>query len=38
MTVLVVGAAATWAMLGLIWMVQIIHYPMLVLYSEAEAA
>ena len=38
MTVLVVGAAATWAMLGLIWMVQIVHYPMLVLYSEAVPA
>ncbi len=33
MTVLVVGAAATWAMVGLIWMVQIVHYPMLAEYS-----
>jgi uncharacterized membrane protein len=28
-TVLVAGAAATWAMAGLIWMVQVVHYPML---------
>ena len=27
--VLVVGAAATWAMVGLIWIVQVVHYPML---------
>ncbi len=33
MTMLVVGAAATWAMVGLIWMVQIVHYPMLAEYS-----
>lgn len=29
MTVLVIGAAATWAMVGLIWVVQVVHYPML---------
>ncbi|MEO6653956.1 MAG: hypothetical protein ABIP17_15015 [Ilumatobacteraceae bacterium] len=27
--VLVAGAAATWAMVGLIWMVQVVHYPLL---------
>ena len=29
MAVLVIGVVATWAMVGLIWMVQIVHYPML---------
>ena len=33
MMVLVVSAAATWAMVGLIWMVQVVHYPMLATYS-----
>lgn len=33
MPVLVGGAAATWAMVGLIWMVQIVHYPMLARFS-----
>lgn len=33
MTTLVVGAAATWAMVGLIWMVQLVQYPMLATYS-----
>lgn len=28
MTVLAVHAAATWFMVGLIWMVQIVHYPL----------
>ena len=28
-TVLVVSTAATWGMVGLIWMVQVVHYPML---------
>ncbi|MGI9642283.1 MAG: hypothetical protein ACR2N9_05825, partial [Acidimicrobiia bacterium] len=37
-TVLVAGAAATWAMVGLIWLIQIVHYPMLVLYSEGVPA
>lgn len=27
--VLVIGTAATWAMVGLIWMVQVVHYPLL---------
>ena len=34
-TVLVISLAATWGMVGLIWMVQIVHYPMLVEYSAA---
>ncbi|MFW2381033.1 MAG: hypothetical protein ACN4GZ_04680 [Acidimicrobiales bacterium] len=38
MTTLVVGTAATWAMVGLIWMVQIVHYPMLATYSRAAPA
>jgi hypothetical protein len=33
MIVLVAGAAATWAMVGLIWMVQLVHYPMLARWS-----
>jgi len=28
-SVLVVGAVATWAMVGLVWTVQLVHYPML---------
>lgn len=31
--VLIVGAAASWAMAGLIWMVQVVHYPMLAEFS-----
>jgi hypothetical protein len=34
MTMLVASAAAAWAMVGLIWMVQLVQYPMLVSYSE----
>ncbi len=33
MTVLVLGAVATWAMVGLIWTVQLVHYPMLATWS-----
>jgi hypothetical protein len=33
MTILVIAAAATWAMVGVIWMVQLVHYPMLAGYS-----
>ena len=36
MTVLVISAAATWAMVGLIWMVQLVHYPMLAEFSAIE--
>lgn len=36
MTVVVAGAAATWAMVGLIWMVQLVHYPMLVGWSQTS--
>lgn len=32
-TVLVLGAAASWAMVGLIWVVQVVHYPMLAALS-----
>ena len=32
--VLVLGAAATWGMVGVIWMVQLLQYPMLAAYSE----
>jgi hypothetical protein len=38
MAVLVVGAAATWGMVGLIWVVQVVHYPMLALYSQQSPA
>ena len=34
--VLVAGAAATWAMVGVIWVMQLVHYPMLVAYSAAS--
>jgi hypothetical protein len=34
MAVLVIGAAATWSMVGLIWVVQVVHYPMLAVYSQ----
>jgi len=33
MVVLVASAAASWAMVGLIWMVQVVHYPMLAEFS-----
>ena len=29
------STVATWGMVGLIWMVQVVHYPMLVHYSSA---
>lgn len=29
MTTLVVGTVATWAMVGVIWIVQLVHYPLL---------
>jgi uncharacterized membrane protein len=38
MTVLVLSAVATWAMVGLIWMVQVVHYPMLAIYSATSPA
>ena len=34
MTLLLIHAAATWAMTGLIWFVQIVHYPLFELASE----
>ncbi len=33
MTTLIISAAATWAMVGLIWTIQLVHYPMLASYS-----
>ncbi len=33
--VLLVSTIATWGMIGLIWLIQVVHYPMLALYSEA---
>ena len=38
MTTLVISTAATWAMVGLIWMVQLVHYPMLATYSVTAPA
>jgi hypothetical protein len=38
MTTLIVSTAATWAMVGLIWMVQLVHYPMLATYSAVAPA
>lgn len=32
--VLVISLAAAWGMVGLIWMVQVVHYPMLAAYSQ----
>jgi hypothetical protein len=37
-TTLVVSATAIWAMIGLIWMVQVVHYPMLATYSATATA
>lgn len=34
MTVLIISTVAAWAMVGLIWLIQIVHYPMLETYSE----
>ena len=33
MSVLVACAVATWAMVGLVWRVQLVHYPMLATWS-----
>ncbi len=33
MTILVAGTAATWGMVGVIWMVQLVQYPMLLTYG-----
>ncbi len=35
MTALIVHAAATWFMVGLIWTIQLVHYP---LFSRVDAA
>ena len=37
-TVLIISTLATWAMVGLIWMVQVVHYPMLATYSALAPA
>jgi uncharacterized membrane protein len=34
MGVLLAGAVATWGMVGVIWMVQLVQYPMLATYSR----
>jgi hypothetical protein len=36
--VLVAGAIATWGMVGVIWMVQLVQYPMLAAYSQLSPA
>ena len=28
-TILAIGTAATWGMVGVIWVVQVVHYPLL---------
>lgn len=33
MSVLVISTVATWGMVGVIWMVQVVHYPMMSEYS-----
>ena len=37
-TVLLVHAAATWAMVGLIWFVQVVHYPLFASVGETGFA
>ena len=34
MAVLIISALSTWAMVGLIWVMQIVHYPMLGEFSQ----
>ncbi len=38
MTVLVISTAAAWGMVGVIWMVQLVHYPLLGRLSALEPA
>jgi hypothetical protein len=33
-TILALNAAATWAMVGVIWTIQLVHYPMLATMSQ----
>ena len=37
-TVLVLSTVATWAMVGLIWTMQVVHYPMLASHSALAPA
>ncbi len=34
--VLVIHAAITWALVGLIWTIQVVHYPLLKNVGQAE--
>ena len=36
--VLLIGAVAAWGMVGVIWVVQVVHYPMLATMSELRPA
>lgn len=36
MTLLLVHAAATWFMVGLIWVIQVVHYPLFRMVGEAS--
>ncbi len=38
MTALVISFAASWGMIGVIWMVQLLQYPMLATHSELAPA
>jgi uncharacterized membrane protein len=38
MAVLAIATAATWGMVGLIWVVQVVHYPMLAVFSQQSPA
>ena len=38
MVTLVISTSATWAMVGLIWTMQLVHYPMLAAYSASAPA
>lgn len=38
MTILLVNAAATWCMTGLIWFVQVVHYPLFAAVGAADFA
>lgn len=38
LTTLLAGAAATWAMLGVIWLIQLVHYPLMTHVTQGFAA
>lgn len=38
MLTLIINAAATWAMVGLIWLIQLVHYPLMAYVSQGFGA